>query len=243
MLDAFFSGLVVQGLRNAGITDAIASLDIGHLKSTPRKRVSDVTALLGRHTAQARQMLRKLLVNKIELEPSQARTSSTRSVLGRTTRTSLAGTDVFPVDHHVAFSSRGLQYLVRRGKRRGLLVVVEALDTPYSLRSNSSRKFECPTSSCRAGRLRGPSSIGIPFASGTAFPTLTTSGESNSIVAMRGDLAFSFSRALRSRRAPAAADDRRDGRPGSSRWARVFWFHVGCSPECRRSRRAHRRAP
>jgi hypothetical protein len=28
-----------------------------------------VTALLGRHTVQARQMLRKLLVNKIELEP------------------------------------------------------------------------------------------------------------------------------------------------------------------------------
>jgi site-specific DNA recombinase len=47
----------------------IASLDIGHLKSTLRERVSDLTALLGRHTAQARQMLRKLLVNKIELEP------------------------------------------------------------------------------------------------------------------------------------------------------------------------------
>jgi hypothetical protein len=47
----------------------IASLDIGHLKSTMRERVSDVTVLLGRHTAQARQMLRKLLVNKIELEP------------------------------------------------------------------------------------------------------------------------------------------------------------------------------
>src|SRR5439155_12028409 len=47
----------------------IASLDIGHLKNTLRERVSDVTSLLGSHTAQARQMLRKLLVNKIELEP------------------------------------------------------------------------------------------------------------------------------------------------------------------------------
>ena len=47
----------------------IANLDIGHLKSTLRERVSDVTALLGRHTAQARQMLRKLLTGKIELEP------------------------------------------------------------------------------------------------------------------------------------------------------------------------------
>jgi len=47
----------------------IASLVIGHLKSTLRERVSDVTALLGRHTAQAREMLRKLLVNKIEFEP------------------------------------------------------------------------------------------------------------------------------------------------------------------------------
>ena len=47
----------------------IASLDIGHLKSTLRERISDVTALLGHHTAQARQMLRKLLTGKIELEP------------------------------------------------------------------------------------------------------------------------------------------------------------------------------
>lgn len=47
----------------------VASLDTLHLKRTLRERVSDVTALLGSHTAQARQMLRKLLADKIELEP------------------------------------------------------------------------------------------------------------------------------------------------------------------------------
>jgi hypothetical protein len=47
----------------------IAGLDIQHLKHTLRERVSDVIGLLGNHTAQARQMLRKLLTDKIELEP------------------------------------------------------------------------------------------------------------------------------------------------------------------------------
>ncbi len=56
-------------LRKLERLGGIASLDIGHLKSTLRERVSDVTALLGRHTAQARQMLRKLVTGKIELEP------------------------------------------------------------------------------------------------------------------------------------------------------------------------------
>ena len=41
----------------------------GSARSRLRERVSDVTTLLGRHTAQARQMLRKLLTGKIELEP------------------------------------------------------------------------------------------------------------------------------------------------------------------------------
>jgi hypothetical protein len=48
---------------------SIANLDGGHLKRTLREKVSDVTTLLGNHTAQARQMLRKLLTDKIELEP------------------------------------------------------------------------------------------------------------------------------------------------------------------------------
>jgi site-specific DNA recombinase len=48
---------------------AIAGLDSGHLKRTLREKVTDVTTLLCNHTAQARQMLRKLLTGKIELEP------------------------------------------------------------------------------------------------------------------------------------------------------------------------------
>jgi len=37
----------------------IASLDTEHLKRSLQERVSDVTALFGKHTAQGRQMLRK----------------------------------------------------------------------------------------------------------------------------------------------------------------------------------------
>ena len=47
----------------------IASLDTARLKRTLREKVSDVITLLGNHTAQARQMLRKLLTGKIQLEP------------------------------------------------------------------------------------------------------------------------------------------------------------------------------
>src|SRR5262249_28995781 len=47
----------------------VMSLDTARLERTFRERVSDVTGLLGRHTAQARQMLRKILADKIELEP------------------------------------------------------------------------------------------------------------------------------------------------------------------------------
>lgn len=47
----------------------VATLDPTTLERTLRERVSDVTGLLGRHTAQARQMLRKVLADKIELEP------------------------------------------------------------------------------------------------------------------------------------------------------------------------------
>src|SRR5262249_22087792 len=50
----------------------VMSLDTARLERTFRERVSDVTGLLGRHTAQARQMLRKILAYKIELEPGGA---------------------------------------------------------------------------------------------------------------------------------------------------------------------------
>ena len=47
----------------------VAFLDTDQLKRDLRARVDDVTGLLGRPTVQARQMLRKLLADKIELEP------------------------------------------------------------------------------------------------------------------------------------------------------------------------------
>jgi hypothetical protein len=47
----------------------VASIDTAQLKRQLEASVSDVTALLVRQTVQARQMLRKLLAGKIELEP------------------------------------------------------------------------------------------------------------------------------------------------------------------------------
>src|SRR5207237_1082832 len=46
-----------------------ADVDAGSIKADLRAKVRDITALLSRHTPQARQMLRKLLADKIELEP------------------------------------------------------------------------------------------------------------------------------------------------------------------------------
>ena len=45
------------------------SLDAARLRKTLEERVSDVAGLLGRHTAQGRQMLRAILADKIQLEP------------------------------------------------------------------------------------------------------------------------------------------------------------------------------
>ena len=49
--------------------EAVASAGTGRLQRDLRERVADVKALLGRHTPQARQKLRKLLNGKIEMEP------------------------------------------------------------------------------------------------------------------------------------------------------------------------------
>jgi hypothetical protein len=48
---------------------AVVSLDAARLKRDLAQRVRDMGALLGRHTAQARQVLRRLLVDKIAMEP------------------------------------------------------------------------------------------------------------------------------------------------------------------------------
>jgi chromosome segregation ATPase len=47
----------------------VASLNIDQIAEKLRARVSDVAGLLGRQTVQARQMLQKILADKIELEP------------------------------------------------------------------------------------------------------------------------------------------------------------------------------
>jgi len=55
-------------LTKLGQVAQVVSLDAARLKKTLEERVSDVAGLLGRHTAQGRQMLRKILADKIELE-------------------------------------------------------------------------------------------------------------------------------------------------------------------------------
>src|SRR5262249_28275412 len=56
-------------LVKLGHQTSVLSIDAATLKRDLRVRVSDVKALLGRHTPQARQMLGKLLVGKIAMEP------------------------------------------------------------------------------------------------------------------------------------------------------------------------------
>ena len=55
-------------LTKLGQVAQVVSLDAARLKKTLEERVSDVAGLLGRHTAHGRQMLRKILADKIELE-------------------------------------------------------------------------------------------------------------------------------------------------------------------------------
>ncbi len=56
-------------LRKLGRVAEVAGLDPVRIKHDLQERVRDVAGLLTRHTVQARQMLRKVLADKIELEP------------------------------------------------------------------------------------------------------------------------------------------------------------------------------
>jgi DNA-binding winged helix-turn-helix (wHTH) protein len=57
--------------------------------------VNDVTALLARHTSQARQMLRKLLTDKIELTPVRAGRKRGYQFRGAVTIDRLIGGEAF----------------------------------------------------------------------------------------------------------------------------------------------------
>lgn len=56
-------------LERLASAERVAALDVSQIKRDLAERVRDVRALLGRHTPQARQMLRKLLEGKIVIEP------------------------------------------------------------------------------------------------------------------------------------------------------------------------------
>lgn len=63
---------LTEEVSKLGHLTSVVSIDAPQLKRDLRTRVADVKALLGRHTPQARQMLRKLLVGKIAMEPVAA---------------------------------------------------------------------------------------------------------------------------------------------------------------------------
>ena len=56
-------------MEKLGRLAKVASVNIDEIAQKLRSRVNDVAGVLGRQTVQARQMLRKILAGKIELEP------------------------------------------------------------------------------------------------------------------------------------------------------------------------------
>jgi hypothetical protein len=73
----------------------VASLDPKELERDLKARVADVTAVLGRHTIQARQMLRKILADKIELEPVGSGRRRSYKFRGALTLQKLIGGEAF----------------------------------------------------------------------------------------------------------------------------------------------------
>jgi hypothetical protein len=82
-------------LEKLDVVARVASIDTTELKRRLEARASDVTALLGRQTVQARQMLRKLLAEKIELEPVGSGRSRGHKFRGALTVEKLIGGEVF----------------------------------------------------------------------------------------------------------------------------------------------------
>jgi site-specific DNA recombinase len=70
----------LAGLRGFG---KVIDLDAVRIKRDLRGRVADVVALLGRHTFQARQMLRRLLAGKIRMEPIRNEAQKGYRLFGR----------------------------------------------------------------------------------------------------------------------------------------------------------------
>ena len=61
--------MLSANLQKLGRRTALASLQVDEIAGRLRTRIGDVAGLLGKQTAQARQMLRKVLADKIDLEP------------------------------------------------------------------------------------------------------------------------------------------------------------------------------
>src|ERR1700730_4338776 len=97
-----------------------ADLDAGTIKADLRTKVRDVTALLTRHTVQARQMLRKLLADKIELEPVGSGRQRGYRFKGILTVDRLIEGDVFQTDgRHALAKTRLLNNTPDRGGPNG----------------------------------------------------------------------------------------------------------------------------
>jgi len=77
---------------------AVATVDTVALKSSLQEKVRDVQAVLGRHVPQARQMLRKLLTDKITLQPMESGRHRAYRFSGELTVDRLIEDDVFCTD-------------------------------------------------------------------------------------------------------------------------------------------------
>lgn len=104
-VDPLVAALKAEEERKAALTkdlaglvdlDKVSSLDARRLKQTLRARVADAKGLLGRHVPQARQMLRKLLVDRLEFTPFEDRGQRGYRFAGQGTFGRILAGDVLP---------------------------------------------------------------------------------------------------------------------------------------------------
>jgi hypothetical protein len=83
--------LLIVELATLAELEKVASLDAERIKRELRARAADVRALLGRRVPQARQILRKLVVGRVECEPFEDGDRRGYRVSGQSTYARLLG--------------------------------------------------------------------------------------------------------------------------------------------------------
>jgi hypothetical protein len=86
---------VTAALERVDQLAVVAAVDPEELERDLKARVADVAGILGRHTIQARQMLRKILADKIEFEPLGSGRRRSYKFRGALTLEKLIGGEAF----------------------------------------------------------------------------------------------------------------------------------------------------